>query len=370
MKTASLRGNRDFFRLVLLAVVTLVAVVAAIIVVANDSSSVRTSFVPHPLFEGLADNLDQVERIVYTASQGLSGETKIVMLRDEKGIWRSEARGGYPLNVDLVRKALLGVGEMEAYEPRTASPDWHRNLGLLAPEDIGSAIRVEFFDATENRVAALLVGKIPERAVDVKGEGLIYVRRDGEDQAWLARGRMPVFKTIMEWLDPAFVDIARDDVARVVLWADTERPVILSRASRSDTDFVIENIPENYITRGAPVVNQAATSLLNTAFDDVVPADTLDLPEDGPKVVVETFDGLRLSMLMGGHSGALWGKFTVELDETLAGEGADLEKGRADADRLSARLDGWVYKLPQETGGQVTQTMDVLIHAGGQHLPD
>lgn len=352
---ASLMENRPLRNLAVLAAVTLVAIVAAIIAVVSDQSSVRTSFVPHPLFEGLATRLDRVDRIVYTASRGMAGEEVVTLNRNADGVWGVAARAGYPANQELVRKVLLGVGNMEAYEPRTANPEWHRNLGLMNPEDLGSAIRVELFSG-EDRLAGLLVGKVPERAVDVKGEGLIYVRRDGENQTWLARGRLPVYKQAFEWLDTSFVGIPREDVARVTLWAGTDRPVVIERASPEAADFVIANLPAGRASRGAPVVNQAAAALLEASFDDVAPADTLDMPEDGPRVVVETFDGMTLSMHMGGQGGALWAKFTA------AGES---EEAALRAEDINARLSSWTYKLPQETSGHLTQTMDVLTREAG-----
>ena len=360
----SLWENRPLRNLVLLAAATVVAVIAAAIAVVTDRSSVETSFVPHPLFAGLDTRLDQVDRIVYTASQGMHGVSRVVMLRNTDGVWGAEARGGYPVDPELIKKTLLGLGDMEAYEPRTANPEWHRNLGLMQPEDIGSAIRVELFRG-EERMAGLLVGKVPERAVDVQGEGLIYVRRDGEDQSWLARGRLPLLKTVTEWLDPTFVDISRDELARVTLWGGTETPVIIERASRDESDFSIVNIPAGRITRGAPVVNGVATAISGKSFDDVAPADTLDLPENAPTVYFDTFDGVRLTMSMGGQGGALWAKFAAEADPALAVPDADADAAAARAAEFNERLGAWVYKLPQDLGGQLTQTMDLLTRESG-----
>ncbi|MEQ8282187.1 MAG: DUF4340 domain-containing protein [Parvibaculum sp.] len=360
----SIWENRPLRNLAVLAAATLVAVIAATIAVVTDRSSVEASFTPHPLFEGLDTQLDQVDRIVYTASQGMRGEVRIAMSRGPDGVWGAEVRGGYPVNAELVKKTLLGIGELEAYEPRTSSPDWHRNLGLLAPEDIGSAVRIELFRGNE-RMAGLLAGKVPERAVDVRGEGLIYVRRDGEDQSWLARGRLPLHKTVAEWLDPVFVDIPREELARVTLWGGTDNPVIIERASKEESDFAIVNMPAGRATRGAPVVNGVATALAGKSFDDVAPADTLDLPENTPTVFFDTFDGVRLTMSMGGQGGALWAKFSAEVDPALAADGADSEAAQARADALNARLGAWVYKLPQDVGGQFTQTMDLLTREAG-----
>lgn len=359
---AKLWKNKPQRNLVVLAAATVIAVIAAAVAVVNDESSVRATFVPHPLFDGLDEKLDQVDRIVYTASRGMNGVATIELKRGEKG-WVAPSRGGYPVDEALVKKALLGVGTMEAYEPRTANPEWHRNLGLLKPEDIGSAVRVEFFKG-EERLAGVLVGKVPERAVDVKGEGLIYVRRDGEDETFLARGRLPLYKTVNDWFDPAFIDIPRDNLARVTLWAGTETPVVLSRAP-GEENFSIENLPEGRVTRGAPVVNKAATAILDSGFEDVAPAEMLDFPEDAPKAIFETFDGLRLNMSMAGQGGALWAKFKAEADPTLVPEGEDIAPAEERAKELNERLSAWTYKLPQDLGNQLTQSMDLLTREAG-----
>ena len=360
----SIQDNKPLRNLVLLALATAIAVIAAGIAVVNDQSSVRTSFVPHLLFEELGTQLDRVDRIVYTVSRGMGGEEKIVLERGESGVWGVAARGGYPANTDLIKKTLLGAGNMEAYEPLTSNPELHRNLGLLKPEDIGSAIRVELFEG-EARLAGRLVGKVPERAVDVKGEGLIYVRRDGEDQSWLARGRLPLHKNVVDWLDPAFIDVKREELARVTLWAGTEKPVIIERSGPEAQDFAIANVPEGRATRGAPIVNKAATALLDASFDDVAPAETLEFPEEGPRVVLETFGGVRLAMQMGGQGGALWAKFKAEADPALAAEDADMAEAEKRVAALNERLAAWTYKLPQDTGNQLTQTMDLLTREAG-----
>ncbi len=105
----SIWENKALRNLLLLALATLVVLIAAVIAVVNDQSSVRTSFVPHPLFEGLNTRLDRVDRIVYTSSRGMSGEDQVVLTKGEDGTWGVEARGGYPANEELVRKTLLGV---------------------------------------------------------------------------------------------------------------------------------------------------------------------------------------------------------------------------------------------------------------------
>jgi hypothetical protein len=207
----------------------------------------------------------------------------------------------------------------------------------------------------------MLAGKVPEQTVDARGEGMIYVRRDGENQTWLARGRFPLVQSASDWLDPAFLGVSRDEIRRVTLWAGTDHPVVMSRASKDENDFTLQDIPKGRTTRGAPIVNGAATSIVDLGFDDAVPADTMSFPDSSPNAVFETFDGLRLTLTMTGGGGALWAKVVADVEP----EASDATAAQKKADEINARVGAWAYKLPQTAGGQLTQSMDLLTHEGG-----
>lgn len=364
-KLRAMWTNRSLRNLVLLAAATLLAVVAASVAVVTAERGVRVKFERRAMFPGLETTLDRVSKVTYTLGRGLQGVDKITLVRAAGGNWTVANRANYPADQDLVRKLLIGVSEIVLYEPRTARAEWHRNLGLLAPEDLGSATRVEFFDAGGERLAALLLGKVPEQTGDARGQGMIYVRRDGDDQTYLAHGRLPIFQAALEWLDTRFIGLARGEIARVTLWAGSERPVVMSRASRDENDFTLENIPNGRATRGAPIVNGAATSIVDLVFDDAVPTGSLDFPEGSPKVVVETFEGLRVELVLAGGGGALWAKVTAKADAALVAPGTDMKPVEARAAEIETRVKDWLYKMPQQVGNQLTQSMDLLTREAG-----
>ncbi|MGX1198286.1 DUF4340 domain-containing protein [Parvibaculum sp. MBR-TMA-1.3b-4.2] len=355
----ALREQRPLRNLVVLAALTVIVVIAAIVAVAGAQRSVATDFEPKPLFAGLADRLDKVQSIEYTFSRGLQGTDKIVITRKGDGVWRLPSRDGYPADTKLVKKALLGLSEMEAYEPRTANKKWHRNLGLLAPEDLGSAIRVSLKDADGKSMASLLVGHVPDRTVDAGGQGVIYVRRDGEDQTWLARGRLPLFKKVNAWLAPDFLGLDKKDIKSMTLWSGTDHPVVLNRETPETEHFSIANLPEGRVSRGGPVLDGVATALAGVQFDDVLKADQLNFPDTSPVVTLTTYDGLKLTLVMSGAGSGLWAKIDVATTEDAAGDDAATERAKA----LRARVDGWAYKMPSKVTTQVTQTMDLLTRA-------
>lgn len=364
MNLAVLRGNKPLRNLAILALATVVAVVAATIAVVTMERGVRVKFAPEPFFPGLETKLDQVGKITYTLGRGLRGVEKITLDRGADGRWTVAERQNYPAKQDLVQKALIGISELVLYEPRTARPEWHRNLGLLAPEDLGSGVRVALLDKASKPMASFIAGKVPDQTGDARGQGMIYVRRDGDNQTWLARGRFPLFQAAQDWLDATFLDLKRDEIKSVTLWASTDHPVVMDRASADENDFTLENIPKGRVTRGAPVVNGTATSLVDLTFDDAVPVGSLEFPDTSPQVLVETFDGLRLTLTLTGGGGALWAKIAADA-EPAGGDVMKTEAAKKKADMLNDRLTKWAYKLPQQAGNQLTQSVDLLTHEAG-----
>ncbi|HUD50119.1 hypothetical protein [Parvibaculum sp.] len=364
MNIAALRANKPLRNLAILAFATAIAVVAATVAVVTMERGVSVKFTPEPLFPGLETKLDQVGRITYSLGRGLHGVDKITLNRGADGQWTVAERQNYPAKQDLVQKALIGISELMLYEPRTARPEWHRNLGLLAPEDLGSATRIQLFDKAGKPMASFLAGKVPDETSAARGQGMIYLRRDGDNQTWLARGRFPLFQAAQDWLDARFLDLKRDEIKRVTLWAGTDHPVVMDRTSADQNDFTLENIPKGRVTRGAPVVNGTATSVVDLNFDDAVPVGSLEFPATSPNVIVETFDGLRVTLTLTGGGGALWAKVMADTDPVSAA-GGDTKAAGEKAKMLNDRLTKWAYKLPQQAGNQLTQSVDLLTHEAG-----
>ncbi len=350
--------------LAVLAVVTLFFCIAAAIAVTTQREATAIRFEPRPFFPGLADEVNRATKLVYTTGLGMQGTAQITIERDDDGVWRVVEREGYPAKLERVRKTILGLTELEAFEPRTANPEWHRNLGLLEPEELGRAVRVQLFDAEGNELAGLLAGEVVDASSDLQGRGFLYVRRDGEDQTWLARGSISLDKDVAGWLEPEAVSIPLERTRRVTLWAGTDKAVVLSRSSPDHPNFIIENVPDGYLTRGAPIVNASATAFSSFEFEDAVPASAFTF-NDPPVAIVETFDGLKLTLTMTGSGTGMWATFTAEADhEALsAAQGDEADHAALDAEvaAINARVGDWAYKLDQNVGLRLTQTMDQLV---------
>jgi len=328
-----------------LAIIAAFCVAGAGIAVLSERQSQSVRFESTRLFPGLEAQLGNVQQIVLTAGRGLRGPEEIVLSRRAEGGFGVDARGGYPANPRLVEKFLSGMARLSAYEKRAADEKFHASLGLVAPEKEGSALRIALRDGKGKVLAALLAGKIPEQVVDVDGQGLIYARRDGEVQAYLARGSFPLARNAIDYLDPVFLSLKPEDIARVTLWAGTDHPVRLIR-DKGASDFALQDMPAGRAARQAQV-NAVAHALGMAGFDDVAPETAFSFPSGGPRVELATYDGVALSLALAADAGFLWARVEAQ------GEGA-----RADA--VNKRVAGWIYRLPSALGAQLVQSMDLL----------
>lgn len=324
----------------------LICVAGAWIALVSDRQNQSPRFESMRLFPALEGRLAEIAQIELTVGRGVRGVDKISLSRRPEGGFGVDQRGGYPANPRLAEKFLRGLAQLEAYEKRTSDEKQYARLGLVAPEKLGSALRIVLRDTQGKAMAALLAGKVPEQVADVDGKGLIYARRDGEAQAYLARGSFPLAQNVGDYLDPAFLAISPADIASVTLWAGTEHPVLLNR-EKGMQDFVLQNIPQDRKPGEPALLNSVAQALATGGFADVAPEKAFEFPPAGPRVELVTYDGLMFSLSLAADAGFLWARVEVR------GE------GEAAAAR-NKRFSGWIYRLPPALGSQLVQSLDLL----------
>ena len=190
----------------ILGVIAAISVGAAVLAALTDRP-INAVAVPPRLLEGL--QLDKVARLEITHGLGLSGTRAFNFVRKD-GQWLVRARD-YPAHQELVNEALLALAQIEVLEARTANPDWHRLLGLAAPEDIGKAIRYRLYDENGDALASVLLGRTQQSEAERTASPSqnfaplmehFYIRKEGDAQSWLARGRLPRSPELAAWLSP------------------------------------------------------------------------------------------------------------------------------------------------------------------------
>lgn len=378
---------------------TLAAIVIAIVVIAFEDSSVSPAFKPEPLFPQLSAQVEQnlVRRIAVKTA-----DVSFEVTQTEDGRWVLPGKGGYAARFEFVKRAVNGMAKLMLVERKTARPDWHAEMDLVAPEEKGKAREITLYDASGNVLAALLMGKIQE-APSIAQDGTVYVRRMGEDQAWLARGFLTLNPAEAEWLDKSLFEISRERVREAVISPEGSDAYTLTRADPAALDFTLADLPKGREALSSSALNGVGSALEGLAFEDVVAQGSIDFSK-ASRAAFTTFEGLTVVITIAGQDGEAWATFTAIADPSLAvpekteapapaEEGTAPEEGvppaseetvppsdeavpaepvpagpdiAEEAKRINALTAGWAYKLPRYKAQLLTTTRDLLLKPEGE----
>jgi hypothetical protein len=357
---------------------------------------------PEPMFAGLLDKLNDVQTVKVTG-----GSEKVTLKRAVDGKWVVEERGGYPADSKRVREVALGLANLKLVEAKTAKPDLLPRLDLADPDKPDAKAReIELLDKDGKQLAAAVVGKTKFGHYGGARSG-VYVRRAGEQQAWLAAGQLDLPTGPMDIIPHEVIDISGEDVARVTIGADGPNPIVVSKADPKATTYDVKApIPE-----GRKVDNDKAERVVSDlsalTMQDVKPAAELTVPADAPKARFETWDGVdvdaRVVKTGEGDKAESWVVFAMaqgepltpqapaaqpaaappapdaakpaeppkeeaKADDATAKDAAQPEKKKSPAERvaeLKSKLDGWAFKLPDYAAQRMTWKVDDLLAQPG-----
>ena len=163
------------------------------------------------VFPQLAAALQQVDRLE------ISNQGKTLVLLRKNGVWGLANRGGYPAMPGKLREVLTGLTELRLLEPRTSDPANYARLGVEDPAGAqATADLLVLRDAKGAVLAELIIG---HRRTRTRGNlpEMVYIRRPGQAQSWLAEGRLPIDADPQLWLARDIGNISLNDVTRVVV---------------------------------------------------------------------------------------------------------------------------------------------------------
>ena len=369
--------------LTILAIVTAVVVIIAGAAVVWRQSESRRTVVESALFPGLIDRLDDVQAIEITA-----GADSFRIARAGEN-WVVPAKADFPARFDLVRKALIQIGELKTIEAKTADPERHPDLGLAAPAaDVeGAGRRVRLLGADDAELAALVVGLRARGARD-----MVYVRRAGDDQAWLARSEIDPGAKPMDWIDSLVVKLPFERIrGGVIRHADGE-VVEFSKDVPDATAFELADLPEGAKVASALGIDSLARAIAMLRFDDVAARE--NAPVTGEPAAVDsyrTFDGMTVEVKAWANAAAgeepdamptFWVEIAASYDPAAAAPAPAPDSGASEQDqdeadaegeeeepfdpaaeteRMVARTGRWAFQVPDFKGEQFTMRRADLI---------
>ncbi|MES2713085.1 MAG: DUF4340 domain-containing protein [Pseudomonadota bacterium] len=311
---------------------SLMMLAGAAIVVIGAALVLKPNTAPPPpagsaelAFPGLPQRLQGAARIEVTRN----ADSLVVQRVGET--WVLPERGNYPARPERIRELLTGLTELRLTEPRTANPELLERLGVNDPTQPGStAALLRVLNAQGAPIAELVIGR---RRVRTQGNvpEAAFIRRAGENQAWLAEGRLPIDGDAGLWIDRGIAAIPRDRVLRVAIRRADEPLLELARAGEVDAPLRVTNPAET------PPLDETSLDEIGRAFEsltflDVTP-DTVAHGDDVGEARFTLTDNLTIVVRVSREGEAIWAR--------LAAEGDD------EASRLNARWRGWAFQVGQ-----------------------
>ncbi len=252
------------------------------------------------------------------------------------GHWVVVEKGNYPAAPGRMRRLLLGLADLTLVEPKTRRPALFARLDLDEPTN-GKSTLVSLQDRTGATVAELIVGKSRPDRLGGGNDG-VYVRRPGEELAWLARGSLDLPSDITDWLDRRILDIAPARVASIAL-TGADGAVLTLRRDAAGGKVAVADPPADAKLKGQAALAAPAGALAGLDLDDVKPAADLPVPDSGVAVAAfQTFDGVSVTLRLFRQGGRDW--------VAVAASGSG--KAAAEASAINRRLARWRYAIGGE----------------------
>jgi hypothetical protein len=348
----------------MLALATAVSVAAAAWAVVERQQASSVATVPEVLFPGLTDRVNEVAS-VEVATPGLDFSIR----KGEDGGWSVPERGGYPVKFETVKQAVVGIAGLAPLAAKTARAELHHKLQLKTPADGGKGMVITLKDKAGAEIAGIVVG-ITKSTPTATRVGWHYVRRAGEDQSWLAAGRVEVWDKIDRWLDNQMPIIERARIHRVRTQKPNGEVIHIGKDDPGARDFMALDLPESWELIHATSANALGSAIGFLNFEDVKPL--ADVAFEAP-IVAEftTFGGLVLRIDVIRRKGVYWASFkarfeagrsaTDKLPEEKRGKvkkPAELEK---EAGEINARFAPWAYRLSSYKGKDFVIARDEVV---------
>ncbi|HEY7610424.1 MAG TPA: DUF4340 domain-containing protein [Alphaproteobacteria bacterium] len=294
------------------------------------------------------------------------GKSFTVHLKD--GAWVVKEMADYPADTALIRKALFALTELRPYEAKTKDPARLAKLELEDPKGKDAQSKQLTVKDKDGKVLAdVIIGKANTTNV-ILGKEMVYVRKAGSDQAWLAEGDPSLKPEALDWIQRSVIDV---DVERVkdVETKSLKGELVLHIAKEKvdDKEYKIKNLPAGRKPKEARTISYVAESLDNVNLDDVKKAGDVDFEKSGIGVGTwRSFDGLVIKVRMAEVEKKFWVALTAEVDEAALlkekpkadSKLKDADAVRKEAAEINSRVRAWAYHLPTTSSRFMTYKID------------
>ena len=264
-----------------------------------------------------------------------SKEEQVTLIRSEKS-WGVKEKRGYYADMEKVKGAIIGMAELKIREPKTKNPDLYEKLGLKDKDTDGStSTLVTFKTQDEKAVATLVVGdQRPAKGNPSVSE--MYVRQPTDPQTWLVTGKLPLEQLAGEWLDKDVLNLDDKRIRRVHIIHTNGESLSLQKEKPDDLDFQVSDLPKNSKIKSQFSVNNIATTLSKLTLEDIAKEEDVNFAEkSGVKAVVETFDGMQVTVDTTKKDDVTYGKVSAIFDPNLVYQEPEMASSESKEDNES-----------------------------------
>ncbi|MGC8519241.1 MAG: DUF4340 domain-containing protein [Steroidobacteraceae bacterium] len=325
--------------LAILFVVSLVVLLAAIWV-SHRAQQSGASVAGTPVLPGLEAHLNALTEVRIRGADG----RHVTLLKGARH-WQVKQRD-YPADSGKLRKLLIDLGNLKAVARKTRLPAQYAALGVQSPSVAGaSGVRIDL--VSPGRTWSLIVGHSD-------GGSGAYVRPVGRRQSLLAAPLVMAEAKPSQWLSPIIIDLKHQQVRSVEERLAHEPPYRIARSAPTVAQFRVLGIPPGRTLSGPGAADALANALSNLTLNDVRKATSPPPGVAFSSAVFTTFAGLRVTVR--GFPAVQKGPHYIELTVRALGT-----KAAAAAARLSARVRGWEYRIPDYRYQQIFQPLSELL---------
>lgn len=273
--------RKSFF---ILAAATALSVAAAVATLVFDRSAPAMTAAGERLFPGLENAANDIARLTFR-----EGDFEAVVERRDGAF--VDAASGYPVDKEVLHDIVGAMTLAEIAEAKTTDRARLADLGLAdvgAEDGAGSEIILE--DGAGDVIAHVIAG---DRDFTLGGiTGGQFVRRGGEDAAWLARTRIDPPTRRSGWFDSRLAEMDVESIVRASLTPEDGEPIAFAR---EDEEFRLETAAPEGRGPNESRISRIPRLFETLDFDDVRAAG--DASETGVRLSAETSEGMTVTLV-------------------------------------------------------------------------
>jgi hypothetical protein len=178
-----------------------------------------------------------------------------------------------------------------------------------------------------------------------------YVRVANSAQSLLAAPLLVVDAEPRRWIDRTLIDIPMERIKEIVVKTAGGPTYTAFRATKEQTDFTVADLPKGRALSSPAAADPIAGGLAGLAPDDVQRAATTGSAELS-HATFHTFDGLQVEVF-GRKDGS---RSLISLAPSASAQSA-----QAEAQALTARVQGWEYEIPSYKYDVIFRPLEDLL---------